>query len=162
MSVCEHLEASGFYHTALDSLMDSLFISSTPYFEPQRHCHSRIKKTQTLDDDQLFFSSCSSTKQSPSTPKKGDVTKIDPSAEAGKELTPKRTVLSARKQKLFVEPEDPTEEFRPRTRTTASSGRELSPETKLLRKAVIRMECLQRRQARIELSKKPMRTSLRV
>lgn len=162
MARCDHLEASGFYHTALDSLMDSLFISSTPNLEIRGHCHSRTKKTQNLlspEEDQ-FFSICNTSKQCSYTRKNPESNETT-SSQPEKEVTPKRTIAGTRKQKLFDEPH--SEEYKPRTRTSSGScKRDLSPQTQLLKKAMTRMECLQRRQERIELSKKPIRTSLRV
>lgn len=153
---------SGHYHTALNSLMDSLFLCSTPNLEPQRHT-SRFRKTQSFpcSTEEEFFSVGNSRSL-------GSVEEIrHPRSEAVEPAiqstysevgTPRRVITGARKQRLFPEPE--AEVFQPRTRI--SNTKELTPQSQLLKKAIMRMECLQRREARIALSKKPARTSLRV
>ncbi|XP_046808568.1 uncharacterized protein LOC124420294 [Lucilia cuprina] len=160
MAVCEaQLDTSGFYYTALDTLMDSLHISSTPNLEP-----ARCKK---------FFSFCSTIKQHPKSDnvvkeKRSNTNSKDDNKQNNATTTPtrnardtpKRSLTTTRKQKLFANTET-TEEFKPKSRTSRND-KDLSPQTLLLKKAITRFECLQRRQERIALSKKPIRTSLRV
>ncbi|XP_075164131.1 uncharacterized protein LOC142236744 [Haematobia irritans] len=195
MAYCENSEASGFYQTALDSLMDNLFISSTPNLESnpeysrKKKCHddltpdqdeffslcnslpksndvnlesnpeySRKKKCHddlTPDQDE-FFSLCNSLPKSNDV-KKAIATEIEGSVSL--EGTPKRALAGSRRQKLFVENE--ANEFKPRRRTS-NLKEDLSPQTRLLKKAILRMESLQRRQDRMALNKKPVRTSLRI
>lgn len=176
MAVCEtQLDTSGFYHTALDTLMDSLHISSTPNLEPTR-CNNSFRRHFSEVDEDKFFSFCSTIKQYPksdqvirdkdkrrSTNDNNDNQQSNNSNKTPTQNTrdtPKRAVTTTRKQKLF-ETEEKAIDFKPKTRSSIND-KELSPQSLQLKKAITRFECLQRRQERIAQSKKPMRTSLRV
>lgn len=169
MAVCEaHLETSGIYHTALDTLMESLHISSTPNLESSR-CNNSFRRHFSSTDENNFFSFCSTIKQHCKSDNvtrnkrlqdKQQLNEINQTPAQNTRETPKRLVPTTRKQKLF-ESTEAAEEFKPNSRSCLHA-RELSPQSLLLKKAITRFECLQRRQERIALSKKPVRTSLRV
>ncbi|KNC28509.1 hypothetical protein FF38_05732 [Lucilia cuprina] len=174
MAVCEaQLDTSGFYYTALDTLMDSLHISSTPNLEPARCSNNSFRRHFSTVDEEKFFSFCSTIKQHPKSDnvvkeKRSNTNSKDDNKQNNATTTPtrnardtpKRSLTTTRKQKLFANTET-TEEFKPKSRTSRND-KDLSPQTLLLKKAITRFECLQRRQERIALSKKPIRTSLRV
>lgn len=248
MAVCEN--STDFYHTALDSLMDNLYINSTPNLEPSR-CSALYKRAAPQQQQQhrqanlllsspseaaedKYFSFCSTIKRQSTqisaivsleaaTAKEellnageshGTTTAV--AVELNVKETPKRMLSITRKQKLFVAKtvdnieqqqqeqqqsnechkklQDDPEEFKPHFRSllaaatpltstynylengaAASSAasavalsaqlrprRELSPQSRILKKAIIRLECMERRQEKMAQNKKPMRTSLRV
>ena len=175
----------GFYETALDTLMDSLQISSTTNLDSVHYNNTFLKHFSKVDEKK-FFSFCSTIKR----PKNKTDVCSDTKVKDNKQITcqnnmndiqmtttgtpalniidtPKRTIAYSRKQKLFAN-NDATEgdeedgsDLKFKTRFTKNK-KELSPQSLLLKKAIVRYECQQYRQERIALSKKPIRASLRI
>lgn len=186
-----HADTSGgFYQTALDTLMDGLQISSTTKLDAVHYNNTFLKHFSKVDEEK-FFSFCSTIKRPNNKSDACSVTKVKDNKQINCQNsmndnqvttttatptlniidTPKRTIACSRKQKLFAnndateEAEDAKEEcgsyFKFKTRFTKTK-KELSPQSLLLKKAIVRYECQQRRQERTALSKKPIRASLRI
>lgn len=167
MADCEtNLDASEFYHSALDNLMISLQINSTPS-SSSTCCNTSFQRHFNSANESQFFAFCSTLKQYSKHKKCQNTNKMEQSDESIRSLqqnvadTPKRAVFTARKLKLF-ETAQSGKKREPETLCSLSE-REMSSHSLLLKRAIAGLECVQHGQQTSAPNKKPMRrTSLRV